>query len=165
LEKVFPPRPLFKNFQGENIGQKGKGYALFFRIAAASGGAPTPSALSGNARTKVSRAPFSKTFKGKYMCLLVRYSSTWQAYPWGPRPICLQKGSNAWKEQTRAVERVGRGPRACGSYCSKQSRIIPHLPYIFSLKVFEIPKNFFQKVFWRGLGQRPKYKQIPLTGV
>jgi hypothetical protein len=28
--------------------------------------------------------------------------------------------------------------------------------HLFSLKVFENPKNFFQKVFWRGLGQRPK---------
>jgi hypothetical protein len=35
--------------------------------------------------------------------------------------------------------------------------------HLFSLKVFENPKNFFQKVFWWGLGQRPKI--IPPTGV
>jgi hypothetical protein len=29
--------------------------------------------------------------------------------------------------------------------------------HLFSLKVYEIPKNFFQKVFWWGLGQSPNF--------
>jgi len=35
----------------------------------------------------------------------------------------------------------------------------------FCNKVFESPENFFQKVFWWGLGQRPKIKKMEGTPI
>jgi len=49
------------------------------------------------------------------------------------------------QSKSNIVERVGRGPRACGSYSVDKGENYPILPLAFSIKFLGIQGGFFQK--------------------